>query len=355
MDHLAWPAPGGVEQVAATPAEQAADVADVARSAWAALMVAAVIPIGTLAGYFAVGSPSSLFNVATRQLQRDGGDAEQAAQTSKLADRLKAKLAAGTNDPEEWVLLARTYRASGNTDAALQTYKLAAAHDPPVADVLIEYASALVDQNGKRFDETVDGLVARALTAQPDNLNALAMAGAGAMQRGNRELALKHWRRLQELIPQPGEDRDRAARLVALASGQAPTPAQQQPGVKTPSPVREAAAGRVSGVVSVADTVRPRLPASATLFVFARAVEGPAMPVAVLRLNPNAYPVAFSLDDTHSMLEGTKLSSFGDLRLVARISAQGNATRRPGDLEGTLDAVKLGAGELRLVVDHVVD
>lgn len=79
------------------------------------------------------------------------------------------------------------------------------------------------------------------------------------------------------------------------------------------------------------------------------------MPVAVLRLNPNAYPVAFSLDDTHSMLEGTKLSSFGDLRLVARISAQGNATRRPGDLEGTLDAVKLGAGELRLVVDHVVD
>ena len=79
------------------------------------------------------------------------------------------------------------------------------------------------------------------------------------------------------------------------------------------------------------------------------------MPVAVLRLTPKSFPVAFNLDDSHSMVEGTKLSSFRSLRLVARISGQGNATRRAGDLEGSADAVAIGSVDVRLIVDRVAD
>lgn len=350
-------APGGLA-VDALELKPVGDVGD-SRPWLAALLVTLVLPLGALSSYIVVGNPASLLGVSTSTQPDDHAVDEQTARTRELADRLKARLEAGNKDPEEWVLLARTYRASGKVELALEAYRQATQHDAPAADILIEHASALIDRNGKRFDDAADALVARALAAEPDNLNALAMAGAGAMQRGSREVALKHWRRLHALIPEAGEDKDRAARLVALAAGENPAPALRSV-VPTASPTSQqsqdaAGKAKVAGTVSVSEALRKRVPDGATLFVFARALDGPPMPVAVLRLTPKEFPVAFTLDDSHSMVEGTKLSSFRDMRLVARISAQGNATRRAGDLEGSVSAVALGTNNVRLVVDRVAD
>lgn len=337
--------------------------------AWpAALALTLLLPLGVLALYVGIGQPSSLAGGAP--LARAADDDEQVARTGDLARQLAAKLESEDGDAEAWLLLARTWRASGDSAKALTAYRKAVERDPRSADLLIEHASVLVERNGKRFGADADALVVRALDAEPDNLNALAMAGASALQRGEHGVALKHWSRLHSLVPQ-GEDRERAAALVALASGKAappataataarpaapkaaPPPAATAPARTPAQPTGAADAAGVSGTVSVSAELVRRLPASGTLFVFARSGSGP--PIAALRLSPAAWPVAFTLDDTHSMLEGARLSSLAQMTLVARLSREGNATRRPGDIEGSLGAVTPGSRDLRLVLDRMVE
>jgi len=78
-----------------------------------------------------------------------------------------------------------------------------------------------------------------------------------------------------------------------------------------------------------------------------------AMPLAILRLSADKLPLAFQLDDGQAMLPELRLSNVGEVALMARISHTGAATPQPGDLEGTLRPVSVGATNLELVVDQV--
>jgi cytochrome c-type biogenesis protein CcmH len=49
-----------------------------------------------------------------------------------------------------------------------------------------------------------------------------------------------------------------------------------------------------------------------------------------------------------------KLSGFDQVVVVARVSKSGNAMPQPGDLEGSVQAVKPGSRNLSLVIDSVV-
>jgi len=71
-----------------------------------------------------------------------------------------------------------------------------------------------------------------------------------------------------------------------------------------------------------------------TVFVFARAVSGPRMPLSMLRIQVKDLPVDFNLDDSMGMTPQMKLSDFPEVVIVARVSKAGSAIPQPGDLEG---------------------
>jgi len=90
------------------------------------------------------------------------------------------------------------------------------------------------------------------------------------------------------------------------------------------------------------------------VFVFARAAEGPRMPLAVMRFQVKDLPAKFHLDDSMAMSPAAKLSNYPDVVIGARVSKSANATPQAGDLQGTSKPVKVGATGVAVLIDQVV-
>ena len=114
------------------------------------------------------------------------------------------------------------------------------------------------------------------------------------------------------------------------------------------------AASKVSGKVELAPELKAKASPDDVVFIFARAAQGPRMPLAVVRAKVADLPVDFTLDDSMAMSPDFKLSSAGELRIEARVSKSGNAIAAPGDLSGEVGPVKAGASGIRLRIDRVV-
>jgi cytochrome c-type biogenesis protein CcmH len=114
-----------------------------------------------------------------------------------------------------------------------------------------------------------------------------------------------------------------------------------------------AAATQVSGQVVLSSELASRLGSGDTLFIFARAAQGPRMPLAVLRRGAQAAAVDFVLDDSMAMAPNLKLSGFAQVLIGARISRSGSATPQSGDLVGISAAVSPGASGVRVMIDSV--
>jgi cytochrome c-type biogenesis protein CcmH len=106
-------------------------------------------------------------------------------------------------------------------------------------------------------------------------------------------------------------------------------------------------------VVRLAPEIARGVSPTDTLFVFARATEGPRMPVAILRAQAKDLPLEFTLDDRSSMIAGMKLSDQKQVVVGARISKSGSATPQPGDVQGYSAPVAPGARGLHIVLSDV--
>ena len=113
---------------------------------------------------------------------------------------------------------------------------------------------------------------------------------------------------------------------------------------------------KVTGKVVIAPELAAKLAPSDILFVFARAKEGPRLPLAVMRVpvpKANAFPVSFELTDAMAMAPGVSLSAFTEVVIEARISKSGNAQLQPGDLSGLSDVIKPGASGVNVTIGKV--
>ena len=123
----------------------------------------------------------------------------------------------------------------------------------------------------------------------------------------------------------------------------------------TPASTGAAAATKsVTGSVVAATALASRIHKDDTLFVYARAENGPRMPLAIIRGSAAQLPMKFALDDSQAMSPAMKLSSANAVRIEARVSRSGNAMPQAGDIVGTSGIVQPGARDVKIVLDKVV-
>lgn len=228
------------------------------------------------------------------------------------------------------MMLVNSYMTLGRPGEALgaieRLYQITG--DQPA--VLVRYADVLATANGGRLSGKPAELIQKALSLDPDNGTGLWLAGMVANETGDYATAIQYW---QRLLPQLENDQKSLQEVKQLISR-----AQNQPGNKD----QEASALTAAETVNTAnktitvnvslssDIVRDTEPED-TLFIFAKAVNGPPMPLAVVRKKVKDLPLEVILDDSLSMIPSMKLSNFDKILVSARISTSGNATPQSGD------------------------
>jgi cytochrome c-type biogenesis protein CcmH len=213
-------------------------------------------------------------------------------------------------------------------------------------------------------------LIERALKADPTHWKALALAGTAAFNRKDYGQAVAYWERMKKTVPPDSPIAGsidasiaEARELGGLKAGPAsPSPALAAApvggaakGPPSPAPAPTPLPGAsIAGTVSLAPALAAKVTPTDTVYIFARAAEGPKMPLAIIRKQVKDLPIPFSLDDSMAMAPNFALSNFPSVVVGARVSKSGSATPQTGDLEGLSAAVKIGATGLSIVIDRAL-
>lgn len=320
------------------------------------LSVAVLVVAG--AGYSITGSPGTPSAGPPGAVAAGAGhaaapsaddEAQFAAAVEKLAQRLKDE----PDNVEGWAMLARSYARLGRHAEAAPAFEKAVALNGNDARLLADLADTLAVQNNRSLEGRPTELLARALKIDPDNGKALALAGTAAFNRKDYAGAVRHWERLAQVAPpdsgfiqQLQSSIAEARTLGGLPAGK-PAPLAASAAPAAVSPLISAAASAAApqgGAIAIASALQGSVrlsPAVAklaspddTVFIFARAAEGPRMPLAILRHRVKDLPLDFTLDDSLAMSPATRLSVFPKVVISARVSKSGQATPSAGDLTG---------------------
>jgi cytochrome c-type biogenesis protein CcmH len=312
------------------------------RARGAALALGIAVPICALAVYLSVGNPRAL----SPQPEAGASHGVSAQEFEVMVGRLAERLKEHPEDAEGWMMLGRSYAVMGRFGESSTAYAKAVARVPDDAQLLADYADSLAMAQGRTLQGEPDKLLKRALVADPRNVKALVLAGTAAFDRNDRAGAIRYWERALAVLPADSEMAQRVSASLAEARG---------PGAQTRAPVAkspQAPGGtRVSGVVKLHPKLAGKVAPDDTVFIFARAAEGPRMPLAILRKQVRDLPVRFTLDDSMAMAPEMKLSAFPRVVIGARISKTANATASPGDLQGQSQSVQVGAADVAVTID----
>lgn len=338
--------------------EETAPVQNTPQSTAFILAVALLIPAGALAIYGFLGMPAALRGDEGAMASR-GEQAPHALtqeQMEAMVEGLAQKLQKNPNDPDGWHMLARSYVAFNRMPEAAQAYEKANAQAPGNPQILADYADVLAMVNGRKLEGKPEQLVLEALKADPRHQKSLALAGTAAFNRGDFTKAADWWKQLLATLPPGSEQAKTVQANIEQAQAGGATVAARSP---APAPSDNGAAAAASGAsvegsVAIADAVKGSIAPGSVLFIYARPAGGSRMPLAILREDAGKLPVRFRLDDSLAMTPQARLSLHSDVMLVARISKTGDATPKPGDITGTLGPVKVGARDLKLVLNEVV-
>ncbi|WP_440064036.1 c-type cytochrome biogenesis protein CcmI [Pseudomonas syringae] len=276
------------------------------------VLAALLVPVLGLAGYLQLGASDRV------ELSR-----EFARPPTSLADmtqRLERSVQAQPDSAENLYFLARSYMAQNRPGDAAQMFERSVALAGRQPELLGQWAQALYFASGKHFTPQVQALTDEALQADPKEVTSLGLLGIAAFETQRYQAAVDYWTRL--LAALPADDASRSAleggiarardNLAKRVANAAPAPAVKAKSIKIHVELAAALQGKV----------RP----NDSVFIFARAINGPAAPLAVKRITVADLPADVELSDADAMMPQLNLSNFAQVQLVVRVSRTGQPT-----------------------------
>ncbi|MBL8075827.1 MAG: c-type cytochrome biogenesis protein CcmI [Nitrospira sp.] len=329
-----------------------------------ALSLAMIIPASSGVLYWTLGNPSAMTHptVASASQGGPGGDGQMAESLNQLIEQLRKKLEQNPNDAVGWGLLARSYMAMERYADAVPIFERATKLDPDNAGLLADYADSLAVHQGRKLEGRPETLIQKALKLDPHNVKALMLSGTIAYNRKDFSRAAKEWEDAHAHLPP--DDQESADQLKAsiaeakrrMGGGPSMNMLVANPPMEQAKPAKAAAPSGQSRAITGKVILGPNLANKAslpdTLFVFAKDVAGPPMPVSIVRASRKDLPFTFRLDDSTSPMPSRKLSDIDTVVIVARLSKSGKAMAESGDLEGMSQPLKPGAENITVVIDR---
>ena len=161
--------------------------------------LAVLLPLTAVSLYAVLGNPNGLRPApgAVASAAAEVGP----AQVEQMVSRLAARLAQQPEDAAGWRMLARSYETLRRFDQAADAYRNLLALEPENPDVLVDYAVVLGMTLNSSLAGEPEALLAKALALNPNHLQALALSGSAALERGDVANAVKPWKKILALVP----------------------------------------------------------------------------------------------------------------------------------------------------------
>ena len=335
------------------PAEPAGPTGDKFGGKAAMVGLAVFVPVATLSIYLSLGSPELVNGpVASSQVASHGTGSDQMPSLEQMVGALRTRLEQAPDDAEGWYLLGRTYMAIEDYPNAVTAYArlYQLVGDEPRVMLSLADAEAM-SQAGSMAGRPAE-LVRKAVQIVPNDTTALWLAGIAEDQEGNHREAIAYWNRLRPLLQEDAASLQRVENLIAQAMEKGNIDVGA---VAAPEPVAADGAKRIRVRVALDPALQEGTTPDQVVFVFARALSGPRMPLAAARHKVSDLPLELTLDDSSAMTPQMKLSNFDQVLVGARISKSGNPIAATGDLTGDVSPVQTGAdGLVEVVIDSRV-
>jgi len=235
----------------------------------------------------------------------------------EMTTRLERAVQAQPDSAEGLYFLGRAYMAEQRPADAAKAYERAVALAGRQPELLGQWAQAQYFAANKQWSPQVQALTDEALKADPNEVTSLGLRGIAAFEGERYQEAIDYWKRLLAQLPEGDASRaalqggiDRAAERLGSTGA--------KPSV--------AVAARLKVRVELAAALKDKVKPDDTVFIFARASNGPPMPLAAKRVTVAQLPLEVELSDADAMMPQMKLSDFAEVQLVARVSRAGQPT-----------------------------
>lgn len=298
-------------------------------------------------------SQGSLAELTLTEKILESRDTPQSRKTLlELVDTVEqARIVSPSNEQLEFYL-GQLRLAVGDFSEAVAIFEALVLRYPGDGEIVGFLAQARYLQQDREMTTDLKVLFERAIALAPQNVGLLEILGMEAFKSGDTGTAKRRFE--QALVHASGPRAELIERLLKDLSG-----AQEAPSITAESFLSDAegaaraAPPKISAdqrriIVRVTAAVGTNFPRGARLFVFARALNGPPMPLAVGTRDAINLPLEVTLDETMAMMPGLSLAEFDQVEVVARVSASGDAIARPGDIEVTSGAIALAPGTVQV-------
>jgi len=331
-----------------------------------AIFITILIPVVAVGLYSHLGAGKMGFDPASARPGMNNTQGHQGTleeQVRKLQDHLQKN----PDDVEGWVMLARSYyfmkQYQAASDAFARTVSMTGEKDP---NLLSDYADALAMSSGRSMAGKPYDLVKKALSIDGNNQKALWLAASATLENKDYKTSLDYWLKLRSQFEAGSENYVMMTRNIAEVKQimgkpvdeevaiiqQAQANAESASAEQGSSVSTGAGNAKITGTVVLDSSLKSKVSAGDTLFVYARAANGPRMPLAIIRTTAADLPLNFTLDDSNAMNPQMSLSRFKDVVVTARISKTGNAMPQDGDLMGSTAVVQVGSEGLLIKIDN---
>lgn len=309
------------------------------------IIIMGLIPLAALVSYLYWGHSQQL---AAKYVQQQQANAlrQQLGSPAQVIARLKQHLQAEPNSAQGWFLLGKLYFSQQQFAEAAEAYAQLNQLQPNNPEFLVQYAQALYFSNQHRLSPKIKTLLQHVLRLQANHPLAINLLAIDAYRQAHYQQAIHYWQQL--LVQYPPNSDDYQAIATAIDNAQLALKREHH---KIPL-------NKINVLVQLADSLKSRVDADDTVFIYARDATGSPMPLAITRSKVSELPKRVNLTEAMAMSPTKTLADATQVIVIARVSKSGQAMPQKGDLLGKSDVLamdKTKNAAIKITIDSVMD